>query len=72
VRNFSFGSAHATGVSSGIGATYADRLAGLGSHLVRVAWNRERLESIAARLHGRTGVTVEVVPAHLIHRRTLP
>jgi uncharacterized protein len=72
VRNFSFGSAHATGVSSGLGATYADRLARLGNHLVWVAWNRERLESIAARLHGRTGVTVEVVPADLIRRRTLP
>ena len=72
MRNFSFGSALITAVSSGIGATYADRLARFSNHLVRVAWNRERLESIAARLHGKTGVTVEVVPAALIRRRTLP
>jgi uncharacterized protein len=72
MRNSSPGSALVTGVSSGIGATYADRLARLGNHLVRVAWNRERLESIPARLGGRTGGTVEVVPTDLIHRRTLP
>ena len=72
MRNSSFGSALVATVSSGIGATYTDRLARLGNHLVRVAWKRERAESIAARLHGKTGVTVEVVPADLIHRRTLP
>lgn len=72
MRNFSFGSALVTGVSSGIGATFADRLARLSNHLVPVAWNTERLESIAARLHGRSGVTVEVVPTALIHQRTLP
>jgi uncharacterized protein len=72
VRKFSFSGALVTAVSSGIGAIDADRVAGLGYRLVRVTWNREWLESIAAQLHGRTGVTVEVVPVDLIRRRTLP
>ncbi len=55
MRNSSFGGALVTAVSSGIGTTYADRLARLGNHLMRVAWNRERLDSIAARLHNKPG-----------------
>jgi short-subunit dehydrogenase len=54
-----------TGASSGIGATYADRLARRGHDLVLVARDRERMEAIAKRLRGETGVAIEVLPADL-------
>ncbi len=54
-----------TGASSGIGATYADRLARRGHDLVLVARDRQRLEALAARLRAETGVTVEVLTADL-------
>src|ERR1700752_2112869 len=53
-----------TGASSGIGATYADRLARRGHDLVLVARDAGRMEALAARLRG-TGVTVDVLPADL-------
>jgi short-subunit dehydrogenase len=62
----SIGTALITGASSGIGATYADRLARRGYDLVLVARDRERMEALAARLRAETGVTIEVVKADLI------
>jgi uncharacterized protein len=54
-----------TGASSGSGATDADRLAHRGFDLVLVARDNDRLETIAGRLRGETGVTVEVVRGDL-------
>jgi len=54
-----------TGASSGIGATYADRLARRGHDLVLVARDQARLEALAARLRDENSVTVEVLPADL-------
>jgi short-subunit dehydrogenase len=54
-----------TGASTGIGATYADRLARRGYDLILVARDRARLESVAARLRAETGRAVEVLPADL-------
>lgn len=58
-----------TGASSGIGAVYADRLARRGSDLILVARNRERLESLAARITSETGRNVVVVTADLTDAR---
>jgi hypothetical protein len=54
-----------TGASSGIGATYADRLARRGHDLVLVARDRQRLEALATRLRTENGVAVDVLPADL-------
>lgn len=54
-----------TGASSGIGATYADRLARRGHDLVLVARDRARLEALAARLRAETGVAIDVLRADL-------
>ncbi|HEY8289245.1 MAG TPA: SDR family NAD(P)-dependent oxidoreductase, partial [Acetobacteraceae bacterium] len=54
-----------TGASSGIGATYADRLARRGHALVLVARDKDRMDAIATRLRGAYGVEVEVLPADL-------
>jgi hypothetical protein len=58
-------SALVTGASSGIGATYADRLARRGHDLVLVARDKARLEALAQRLRAETGVAVDIVPADL-------
>ena len=54
-----------TGASSGIGATYADRLARRGHDLVLVARSRDRLEGLASRLRDETGVSIDVLVADL-------
>ncbi len=54
-----------TGASSGIGSVYADRFAKRGHPLTLVARNRDRLESLAARLRQETGVQVAVLRADL-------
>jgi short-subunit dehydrogenase len=54
-----------TGASSGIGATYADRLARRGYDLVLVARDEARMASTAARLRDQTGVAIDILPADL-------
>jgi short-subunit dehydrogenase len=64
-------SALITGASSGIGATYADRLARRSYDLILVARNRERLDQIAARLTSETGRIIKVVTADLGNKADL-
>ena len=59
------GTALITGASSGIGATYADRLARRGYDLLLVARDQARLDAIALRLRRETGVRVETLQADL-------
>src|ERR1700760_1732760 len=59
------GTALITGASSGIGATYADRLARRGHDLVLVARDQQRMNAIAARLRSETGVAIDVLAADL-------
>ena len=54
-----------TGASSGIGATYAERLARRGHDLVLVARDAARLEALAARLAADAGRRVDVLAADL-------
>lgn len=57
-----------TGASSGIGATYAERLAQRGHDLLLVARDAQRLQALAERLEGEYGVAVEVLPADLTQK----
>jgi uncharacterized protein len=59
------GTALITGASTGIGATYADRLAKRGYDLILVARNKQRLAALARRLANDTGRKVETVEADL-------
>lgn len=54
-----------TGASSGIGATYAERLAHRGHNLVLVARDKARLEALATRLSEEAKVSVDVIQADL-------
>ena len=54
-----------TGASEGIGRVFATKLAEQGDNLIVVARNRERLESLAADLSGRHGVSVQVLTQDL-------
>ncbi|WP_423602453.1 SDR family NAD(P)-dependent oxidoreductase [Sphingomonas sp. MS122] len=59
------GTALITGASSGIGAVYADRLARRGYDLVLAARDVARMETLAERLRGETGVKIEIIAADL-------
>jgi short-subunit dehydrogenase len=59
------GTALITGASTGIGATYADRLARRGYDLILVSRKQAALEQLAARLTAGTGVNVRVLAADL-------
>jgi uncharacterized protein len=61
-----------TGASSGIGATYADRLARRDYDLVLVARDVRRMETLAARLRDQTGVAIDILPADLTNHSELP
>jgi short-subunit dehydrogenase len=65
------GTALITGASTGIGATYADRLARRGYSLVLVARDQQRLDGVAARLRQQYGVAVETLQADLTARADL-
>jgi ketopantoate reductase len=65
------GAALITGASSGIGATYADRLARRGYDLALVARDAPRLEQVAARLREETGATSAVLGADLTQKADL-
>ena len=60
-----------TGASTGIGATYADRLAKRGYDLILVARDAARLNALSDRLQQETGVNVTVLPADLTHSEDL-
>jgi short-subunit dehydrogenase len=65
------GAALITGASTGIGATYADRLAKRGYDLILVARDEARLNALAERLRSQTGVKVEVIVADLTDKAAL-
>jgi short-subunit dehydrogenase len=54
-----------TGASSGIGAVFAERLAGRGCDLVLVARSQEKLDSLAATIRASARVEAEALQADL-------
>ncbi|KAK0340251.1 hypothetical protein LTR94_031318, partial [Friedmanniomyces endolithicus] len=54
-----------TGASSGIGATYADRLARRGHDIVLVARDAPKMEALAGRLRAEFGVSIDILRADL-------
>ncbi len=60
-----------TGASTGIGATYADRLARRGYELILVARDAYRLATLAQGIRQQSGVGVETLPADLTDRSAL-
>jgi uncharacterized protein len=65
LQNNPNGTALITGASTGIGATYADRLAKRGYDLILVARDKNKLNDLATRLTNETGVKAEILPADL-------
>jgi uncharacterized protein len=59
------GTALITGASTGIGATYADRLAHRGYDLILVARRKSKLDALAGRLAAETGARVRALAADL-------
>jgi short-subunit dehydrogenase len=59
------GTALVTGASTGIGATYAKRLARRGYDLILVARSKPKLEKLAQQLSSQFAVRVQVLPADL-------
>lgn len=60
-----------TGASTGIGATYAERLARRGHNLVLVARDKARMDILASRLQKETKVSIDVLPADLTQQTDL-
>lgn len=65
------GTAMITGASSGIGATYADRLAHRGYDLILVARDQVRLDELADKLRTKTGTKISVLRADLTNKADL-
>jgi short-subunit dehydrogenase len=65
------GTALITGASSGIGATYADRLARRGYDVILVARDQQRLDQLATRLSSETGVRIVTLQADLTSKDDL-
>lgn len=61
------GTALITGVSTGIGAVYADRLAKRGYDLILVARSQQKLSEVAARLKS-TGRNIETITSDLTRK----
>ncbi len=60
-----------TGASSGIGASYARRLAEKGYELVLVARRRDRLQDLAREVQSGWGATAEVIVGDLCETKTI-
>ncbi|MFZ6646556.1 SDR family NAD(P)-dependent oxidoreductase [Undibacterium sp. TJN25] len=65
------GIAIVTGASAGLGAVYADRLAGRGYDLILVARRADRLEAMSQRLRTKHGIEVKILVANLTERKDL-